>query len=104
MLRLSASKSARSTNWLVQIFITNGIGEYPGPTTNGLFSDGTAQIVEVAGMEDPKSGKDEPCLPEIASGPLVAPPAPHEDGAPTIEELHKDKFPRLQYVETQKVC
>ena len=55
-------------------------------------------------MEDPKSGKDEPCLPEIASGPLVAPPAPHEDGTPTIEELHKDKFPRLQYVETQKVC
>ena len=55
-------------------------------------------------MEDPKSGKDEPCLPEIASGPLVAPPAPHEDGASTIEELHKDKFPRLKYVETQKVC
>ena len=101
---MSANKSARSTNWPVQIFIANGIGEYPGPTTNGLFSDSIAQIVEVAGMEDPKSGKDEPCLPEIASGPLVAPPAPHEDGAPTIEELHKDKFPRLQYVETQKVC
>ena len=52
-------------------------------------------------MEDPKSGKDEPCLPGRASGPLVAPPAPHEDGAPTIEGLHKDKFPRLQYVEIE---
>ena len=100
---MSANKSARSTNWPVQIFIANGIGEYPGPTTNGLFSDSIAQIVEVARMEDPKSGKDEPCLPGIASGPLVAPPAAHEVGAPTIEGLHKDKFPRLQYVEIKEV-
>ena len=47
-------------------------------------------------MEDPNSGKDDPCLPGIASGPLVAPPAPHEDGAPTIEGLHEDKFARVQ--------
>ena len=89
---MSANKSARSTNWPVQIFIANGIGEYPGPTTNGLFSDSIAQIVEVAGMEDPKSGKDEPCLPGIASGPLVAPPAAHEVGAPTIEGCIKTNF------------
>lgn len=79
------------------------MGEYPEPTTNGLFSDSTAQIVDVAGMEDHKSGKDEPCLPGMASGPLMAPPAAHEDGAPTIEGLHKDKFPRLQYVEINEV-
>ena len=92
-----------SANKSLQIFITYGRGEYPGPTTNGLFSDSIAQIVEVAGMEDPKSGKGEPCLLGIASGPLMAPPAPHEDGAPTIEGLHKDKFPRLQYVEIKEV-
>lgn len=76
---MSANKSAKSTNWPVQYFITNGIGEYPEPTTNGLFSDSAPQIV--AGTEDPKSGKDEPCLLGIAGGPLVAPPAAHEDGA-----------------------
>ena len=56
-------------------------------------------MTEVAGIEDPKCGKDEPCQPEIACGPLVALPAPHEDGAPTIEGLHKDELPRLKYVE-----
>ena len=50
-------------------------------------------MTEVAGIEDPKCGKDEPCQPEIASGPLVTLPAPHEDGAPTIEGLHKDELP-----------
>ena len=33
----------------------------------------------------------------------MAPPAAHEGGAPTIEGLHKDKFPRLQYVEMKEV-
>ena len=74
----------------------SGIGEYPGPTTNGLFRDGTTQIVEVAGMEDPKRGKEEPCPPEITSALLVPPPEPHEDGAPTTEGLHRDEFPRVQ--------
>ena len=53
-------------------------------------------------MEDPKRGKDEACPPEIASVLLVAPPAPHEDGAPTIEGLHRDEFPRVQYVEIKE--
>jgi len=34
-------------------------------------------MTEVAGIEDPKCGKDESCQPEIASGPLVTLPAPH---------------------------
>ena len=59
-------------------------------------------MTEVAGIEDPKCGKDEPCQPEIACGPLVALPAPHEDGAPTIEGLHKDELPRLKYVEIKE--
>jgi len=63
---------------------------------------GTAQIVDIAGMEDPKSSKDELCPPEIASGPLVASPAPNKYGAPMIEGLHKDKFPRIQYVEIKE--
>ena len=53
-------------------------------------------------MENPESGKDEPCPPpsEIAIGPLVAPP--HEDGAPMIEGLCKDEFSRVQYVEIKE--
>ena len=39
---------------------------------------------------------------KIASVPLVAPPAPHEDGATAIEGLHRDKFPGVQYVEIKE--
>lgn len=53
-------------------------------------------------MDDPKCGKDEPCQPEIASGPLMAPPAPHKDGAPPIEGWHKDEFRRVQYLEIKE--
>ena len=39
---------------------------------------------------------------EIASGPLAALLAPHEDGAPTIEGLNKDELPRVKYVEIKE--
>lgn len=39
---------------------------------------------------------------EIASGPFVALPAPHEDGAPTIEGLYKDELPKVKHVEIKE--
>ena len=73
-------------NWPVLIFITSfsGIGEYPGPTTNGLWSDDVAQGTGVEGIEEPNENGDVECWVEVDSDPLMAPHASNKDGTPTI--------------------
>ena len=47
-------------NWPVLIFITSfsGIGKYPEPTTNNLWSDGMAQGTGLEGIEEPNENDD----------------------------------------------
>ena len=73
-------------NWTILVFDTSfsRIGEYPGPTTNGLWSNDVAQGTVVEGIEKPNETDDVERWEEVDTDPLVAPNASHKDCASTI--------------------
>lgn len=85
-------------NWPVLIFVTSfsGIVGYPGPTTNGIWSDDVAQGTGVEGIQEPKENDDVERWVEVDSGHLAAPHASNKDGTPTIAGVDNAELPNVQ--------
>ena len=95
-MRFSTSKSARSIKWPDLILPTSfsGMGEYPGPTINGLFCDCT----KVVGNEEPIANAGVKDCPAADSDPFGALRAPDNDGVPVIDVAGKEELPNVQWL------